>query len=280
MSYLAKNIRFHFFGCTLEASGAGYRVRQPIPYLGRTLDFERRDEGVTYYRRRSSFIATSITKDSGGSLVVNGGTLADIASGMTLTNGFGATVSAADGALSSALVEEQNGVFSFYVPDPITVQVLTDAYLGPDGSPITTSMAVTFIPYLWTLYRTQPNSTPIYQYYHEPTSPVLNTIPTVDTARGDVFGIHNVDAFYGGGLVEAPNYYTAYVRPFPSGRATAPSGSARNIETIYGYGPLNSNQTIVWSTTAQSIAGWLQMYQYPNRPSWPGDLCHAETVYN
>lgn len=278
MSYLAKNIRFRFFGCTLEASGAGYRVRQPIPYLGRTLDFERRDEGVTYYRRRSSFIATSITKDSGGSLVVNGGTLADIASGMTLTNGFGSTVSAADGALSSALVEEQNGVFSFYVPDPITVQVLTDAYLGPDGSPITTSMAVTFIPYLWTLYRTG-SSSPNYRYYYEPTSPVLNTIPTVDTARGDVFGVHNVDSFIGGALVDAPNYYTAAVIPFPSGRATAPSGSARNIETIYGYGPQNINQPVVWSTTAADVAGWLQLFQYPNRPVW-GGIYHAETVYS
>lgn len=279
MSFLAKNIRFRFFGCTLEASGAGYRVRQPIPYLGRTLDFERREEGVTYYRRRSSFIATSITKDSGGSLVVNGGTLADIASGMTLTNGFGSTVSAADGALSSALVEEQNGVFSFYVPDPITVQVLTDAYLGPDGSPITTSMAVTFIPYLWTLYRTQPVSTPDYRYYYEPTSPVLNTIPTVDTARGDVFGVHNVDSFIGGELVDAPKYYTAAVIPFPSGRATAPSGSARNIETIYGYGPQNINQPVVWSTTAADVAGWLQLFQYPNRPVW-GGIYHAETVYS
>lgn len=279
MSYLAKNIRFRFFGCTLEASGAGYRVRQTIPYLGRTLDFERREEGVTYYRRRSSFIATSITKDSGGSLVVNGGTLADIASGMTLTNGFGSTVSAADGALSSALVEEQNGVFSFYVPDPITVQVLTDAYLGPDGSPITTSMAVTFIPYLWTLYRTGSSSRVYYDYVFEPTSPVLNTIPTVDTARGDVFGVHNVDSFIGGELADAPNYYTAAVIPFPSGRATAPSVSARNIETIYGYGPQNINQPVVWSTTAADVAGWLQLFQYPNRPVWGGNY-HAETVYS
>lgn len=278
MSFLAKNIRFNFVNCTLEQSGAGYRVRQPIPYLGRTLDFERREQGVTYYRRRSSFIATSITKDSGGSLIVTGGTLADIASGMTLKNGFGSTVSATDGALSSALVEEQCGVFSYYVPQPITAQVLTDAYLGPDGSPITTSMEVTFVPYRWSLYMSRSGQNPNFTYYYEQISPVLSSIPTIDPARGDVYGVHNVDKFVGGYMVDSPQYFSAVITPFPSGRASGPA-SDTYIETIYGYGRQNTSQTVVWSTTASDIAAWLSLFQYPNRPNW-GGVVHSEIVYS
>ena len=266
MDLLGHSLRINFTRANWEQSGDGFALRQTIPYLSSQLYRQRTDSsGATYTEINSGFLVTSITKN-GSSWTVSGGTLADLAA-LTLTNGFGSSVTAASGALSSALVESRNSVFSFYVAEPITVRMLTDAYLDQNGEIVTEEGDVTFYPAAWQPWRLSTSSSSFWiQYVTELTAPALNTIPSVDPSNGDVLGVHNLDSFIG---EPSSGYYGVQGWNYPSiNRLTPPPGGyvMSPLSVVYGFWTNAAN--CVWSDTAQTVVSYINLFPYPRRPGW------------
>lgn len=265
MDLLGQSLRINFTRANWEQSGDGFALRQTIPYLSSQLYRQRTDSGATYTEINSSYLVTKIYK-SGSSWTVEGGTLADLAA-LTLTNGFGSSVTAASGALSSALVESRNSVFSFYVAEPITVRMLTDAYLDQNGEIVTEEGDVTFYPAAWQPWRLSTSTSSVWiQYVTELTAPALTTIPTVDPSNGDVFGVHNVDSFIG---EPASGYYGVQGRNYPSiGPLTPPPGDYYKSPLSVVYGFWTNAASCVWSDTSQTVVPYINLFPYPQRPGW------------
>ena len=265
MDLLGQSLRINFSRASWEQSGDGFTLRQTIPYLSSQLYRQRTDSGATYTEINSSYLVTKIYK-SGSSWTVEGGTLADLAA-LTLTNGFGSSVTAASGALSSALVESRNSVFSFYVAEPITVRMLTDAYLDQNGEIVTEEGDVTFYPAAWQPWRLSTSSSSVWiQYVTELTAPALTTIPTVDPSNGDVLGVHNLDSFIG---EPASGYYGVQGWNYPSiTRTTPPPGDYYKSPLSVVYGFWTNAANCVWSYTAQTVVPYINLFPYPRRPGW------------
>lgn len=240
MDLIARTLRVSFTRAMWEQAGGGFALRQTIPYLSPELYRDRTYNGARYTERNSGFLITNVYK-SGSSWVAEGGTLGELTV-ISLSNGFGAHISSAAGALSTALVASQNRVFSFFVPEPITIRLVTSISADSTGNLTVEKGDVTFYPACWQLWALSSADNIWVQYVTELLGgPVLNTIPTVDYSAGGVLGVHNIDSFF----YDPP---VARGVNFPSLTRTAPppgdysKWAAQSI--VYGF--YSSDQSCVW----------------------------------
>lgn len=273
MDLLGRSLRISFTRANWETSGDGFALRQTIPYLSAELNRERTYSGNRYTEINSGYLITDVYK-SGDSWIVEGGTLADIAS-LTLTNGFGSSVTAASGALSSALVESRNRVFSFYIAEPITVQLVTSISSDSAGEISIDKGAVTFYPAAWQLWGIQHVDNISVRYVTELLSgPALNTIPTIDASHGDVLGVHNLDDFfYDPPAVRGTNYPSLARTQTPSGESTTWPA----VSIVYGY--YSAEQNCVWFDSATSANQYIEYIKRFAPQTWTGARAYGKAIY-
>ena len=235
----------------------GFGINQTLPYLSTALDVNAGTGSNRYVSYHSSFIATSIVQN-GSTIDVQGATLADLAT-LTFSNGFGETISGTDGSASTATVHAQNSVFSFWKPEPITLEVYTSAALV-DGVLTTTRANVTFSPSKWIRYNTT-------FYIFGPCEPLISTVPNVAAEPDGVLGFHNADGFF------QPSWYFR-VLEYPRlslHRPTLPSGASEDDERFCFY--TGDGNPVVCGMNAAEIASRIQY----GITYWPP--AHAEILF-
>lgn len=277
MDLLGRTLRLNFTRAKWEPSGDGFALRQTIPYLSAELNREQTYSGNRYTEINSGYLITDVYK-SGDSWIVEGGTLADVAT-LTLTNGFGSSVTAASGALSSALVESQNRVFSFFTPEPITVQLVTSISSDSAGEISIEKGAVTFYPAAWQLWGLRRDDRISVRYVTELLSgPALNSIPTVDPSNGDVFGVHNLDNFVG---EPASGYYGVRGTTYPSiVRTQPPEGDYSKwpaVSIVYGF--YSADQNCVWFGSAADADQYIEYIKRFAPQTWTGARAYGKAIY-
>lgn len=235
----------------------GFGINQTLPYLSTALDVNAGTGSNRYVSYHSSFIATEIVQN-GSTIEVQGATLADLAT-LTFSNGFGETISGTAGSASTAQVHAQNRVFSFWIPQPITLEVYTAAELV--GGVLTTTRAnVTFSPSMWVRYNTT-------FYKFGSCEPLVSTVPNVAAEPGGILGFHNVDRFF------MPSWYTRVIE-YPNlslHRPTLPSGATENAERFCFY--TGDGSPVVCGMNAAEISSRIQY----GITYWPP--AHAEILF-
>ena len=250
----------------------GFGLNQTLPYISNRVDRQvgTGNSGInTYYDWRSSFIATSIAQN-GSSIEVQGATLADLAT-LTFANGFGETVTGTAGAATTVGVHVQNRVFSFWIPQPVTVEVYTAAALV-DGVLTTTRDNVTFYPAEWLRYWNGS----VWVYRYELIAPNISTVPNVAAYSDGLFGIHNAD-YFGAGIVSSdPLRAEVTIGQFPIldyHRPQYPAGSTMRGQK---FGLHTGTAQVVCGESAAYIAGAIQ-YLPPSFNPW--GPAHAEILF-
>lgn len=236
----------------------GFGINQTLPYLSTALDVNAGTGSNRYVSYHSSFIATEIVQN-GSTIEVQGATLADLAT-LTFSNGFGETISGTAGSASTATVHAQNSVFSFWKPEPITVEVYTGAELV-DGVLTTTRANVTFSPAVWVRYNTTT-------YKFGPCEPLISTVPNVAAVQNGVLAFHNVDGFF-----QPSGTYTR-VDQYPwvsMHRPTVPTGTMIVGERFCLY--TGDSSPVVCGMNAAEIASRIQY----GITYWPP--AHAEILF-
>lgn len=235
----------------------GFGINQTLPYLSTALDIYAGTGSNRHVSYHSSFIATSIVQN-GSTIEVQGATLADLAT-LTFSNGFGETINGTAGSASTAQVHAQNSVFSFWKPEPITVEVYTGAELV-DGVLTTTRANVTFSPSMWVRYNTT-------LYKFAPCEPLISAVPNVAAEPDGVLGFHNADGFF------QPSWYCRVVE-YPSlalHRPTLPSGASRSGERFCFY--TGNGNPVVCGMNASEIVATIRY----GGNIWPP--AHAEILF-
>ena len=238
----------------------GFGINQTLPYLSTALDVNAGTGSNRYVSYHSSFIATSIVQN-GSTIEVQGSTLADLAT-LTFSNGFGETISGTAGSASTATVHAQNSVFSFWKPEPITLEVYTSAALV-NGVLTTTRANVTFSPAVWIRYNTT-------NYIFGPCEPLISTVPNVAAETDGILGFHNAETFF----IYSQSTNQIRVVEYPDvsqHRPTLPSGASRNNEQFCFY--TGDSSPVVCGMNAAEIVATIRF----GGNYWPP--AHAEILF-
>lgn len=235
----------------------GFGINQTLPYLSTALDVNAGTGSNRYVSYHSSFIATEIVQN-GSTIEVQGATLADLAT-LSFSNGFGETISGTAGSATTATVHAQNSVFSFWKPEPITLEVYTSAELV-NGVLTTTRANVTFSPSMWIRYNTK-------FYVFGPCEPLISTVPNVAAEPDGVLGFHNAEIFFMPSencrVIEYPNLSLH--------RPTLPAGASPDGERFCFY--TGDASPVVCGMNAAEIASRIQY----GITYWPP--AHAEILF-
>lgn len=255
-----------------EDGNGGFGLNQTLPYISNLVDRQvgTGNTGInTYEDWRSSFIATSIVQN-GSAIEVQGATLADLAT-LTFANGFGETINGTNGSVSTAAVHVQNSVFSFWIPQPITIEVYTSAVLV-NGVLNTTRANVTFYPAAW--LRFWNGSVWVYRYKFA--EPIISTLPNVADYSDGILGVHNADGFGAGVISTDPVRAAVTISEYPFlelHRPDYPAGSTMRGEK---FGLHTGTAQVVCAESAATIAAAIQ-YSPPSFNPW--GPAHAEILF-